>query len=137
MTDGRQTDGPKEPHPIDVHVGERVAAYRRVAGLSQEALGQAVGVTFQQIQKYEKGTDRIGASRLFAVAKALDVPISVFFADLGEPADPSLEGGSDLARQGIALSRAFVSIDDPAIRQHLLDVVQSLSSYVVADDRPG
>ena len=137
MTEGRPADEPEQPHPIDVHVGARVAAYRRIAGLSQEALGDAVGVTFQQIQKYEKGTNRIGASRLFAIARTLDVPISVLFADLGEPTDPPPEGGTDLVCQGIALSRAFVSINDPIIRQHLLDLVRSLSGYAAADDRTG
>ena len=137
MTDGQQSDEPKRPHPIDVHFGARVAAYRRVAGLSQEALGDAVGVTLQQVQKYEKGTNRIGASRFFTIARTLDVPISVFFADLGEPVDPPVEGGTDLVRQGIALSRAFVSVDDPVIRQHLLDLVRRLSGYAGADDRAG
>ena len=78
---------------IDIHVGKRVAIYRRLAGLSQEALGDAIGVTFQQVQKYEKGANRIGASRLFAIAQTLDVPLHVFFDGLPEqPSDRNVSG---------------------------------------------
>ena len=75
--------------PIDIHVGERVRLRRNLLGISQTDLGKAVGVTFQQVQKYEKGTNRISASRLFNLSRALDVPISYFFEDLS----PAAAGG--------------------------------------------
>ena len=118
----------RDPNPIDVHVGWQLAAYRRVAGLSQEALGAAIGVTFQQIQKYEKGTNRIGASRLFLISKALDVPVSVFFAGLGqdEASDPV---PGDVARDGLELLAAFRSIDDGATQRHLVGLARSIATY--------
>lgn len=75
---------PGTPNPIDVHVGSRVRLRRTLLGLSQERLGEAVGLTFQQIQKYERGANRIGASRLFEFSRILDVPVSFFFDDMSE-----------------------------------------------------
>ena len=117
-------DEERRPNPIDVHVGERVAIYRRLAGLSQEALGHAIGVTFQQVQKYEKGTNRIGASRLFGIARTLDVPLPVLFDGLLEqPSDPNVSGVLPVhavSRQGIELMRAFAAIEDRRTRDLLL-----------------
>src|SRR3954453_23874231 len=75
--------GPKEPQPIDRHVGARIRHKRMMLGVSQEALGDALGVTFQQVQKYEKGMNRVGASRLQAIANFLEVPVSYFFDGAG------------------------------------------------------
>ena len=123
------------PNPIDVHVGERVAAYRKVAGLSQEALGDAIGVTFQQVQKYEKGTNRIGASRLFEISRALDVPLSVFFEGLeGSPSaaqalDPDhSDPTGPHARQGIELLRASTVIPNPKVRADVVALVRSVAA---------
>lgn len=123
------------PNPIDVHVGERVAAYRKVAGLSQEALGNAIGVTFQQSQKYEKGTNRIGASRLFEISRFLDVPLSVFFKGLeGSPSaaqalDPDRSDPTcPHAREGIELLRAFTAIPDPKVRADVVALVRSVAA---------
>jgi ribosome-binding protein aMBF1 (putative translation factor) len=79
--------GEKEsrPSPIDVHVGSRIRLRRTLMGLSQERLGEALGLTFQQVQKYERGVNRVGASRLFDLSRVLDVPISFFFDDMPEP----------------------------------------------------
>ncbi len=77
------------PSPIDVHVGSRVRLRRTLLGMSQERLGEALGLTFQQVQKYERGVNRIGASRLFDLSRVLDVPISFFFDDM-----PGQVGGS-------------------------------------------
>ena len=118
----------RDPNPIDVHVGRQLAAYRRVAGLSQEALGDAIGVTFQQVQKYEKGTNRIGASRLFLVGKALDVPVSIFFAGLG-PEEASDSVPSDVARDGLELLAAFRTIKDGDTRRHLVGLARSIAAY--------
>src|SRR3546814_20113266 len=72
------------PNPVDVHVGSRVRLRRTLLGMSQEKLGEAIGLTFQQVQKYERGTNRIGASRLFDLSKVLDVPVGFFFEELGD-----------------------------------------------------
>ena len=77
---------PGIPNPVDIHVGSRVRLRRTLLGLSQEKLGEAVGLTFQQIQKYERGANRIGASRLFEFSRILDVPVSFFFDDMNERA---------------------------------------------------
>src|SRR6185295_18520764 len=81
----------KQPNPIDIHVGSRVRLRRMMLGMSQERLGEHLGITFQQIQKYEKGTNRIGASRLQHIARVLTVPVSFFFEDA--PGAPAEQGG--------------------------------------------
>jgi len=86
-TRGRLEDG--APNPVDVHVGARMRLRRTLLGISQEKLGEAIGLTFQQIQKYERGTNRISASRLFDLARVLDVPISFFFDDMPDAAAAS------------------------------------------------
>ncbi len=97
----------KGSHPIDVHVGVRVRLRRNLLGMSQTALGKAVGITFQQIQKYERGVNRIGASRLFNLSRALDVPVSFFFEDLS----PAAAGGG--RRQARGLSEAPAAVLEP------------------------
>src|SRR5208282_2050907 len=72
-----------KPNPVDVHVGSRVRLRRTLLGLSQEKLGEAIGLTFQQVQKYERGTNRIGASRLWELSAVLDVPVQFFFGEIG------------------------------------------------------
>ena len=131
------TDATRGPNPIDVHVGAQVAMYRKLAGISQEALGDAIGVTFQQVQKYERGTNRIGASRLFAIGQALDVPVSVFFRDLDVERELHERGAMALAatsREGIELLRAFTTIPDPTVRDHILGLVRRLA-HLGTDER--
>ncbi len=125
----------KSPSPVDRHVGSRVRLRRITAGMSQEKLGDALGVTFQQIQKYEKGTNRISASRMQSIARVLSVPVSFFFE--GAPSETGLplaagfgEGGqSDYAAdifatpEGVALARAFASIEDARVRRRVVDLV--------------
>src|SRR5579862_3410669 len=82
-TTGRRQKADK-PNPVDVHVGSRVRLRRTLLGMSQEKLGDAIGLTFQQVQKYERGANRIGASRLYDLARVLDVPVSYFFEELGD-----------------------------------------------------
>src|SRR5437016_10124339 len=85
VRDGKRRGGrPKidTPNPVDVHVGSRVRLRRTLLGMSQEKLGEAIGLTFQQVQKYERGANRIGASRLFDLSRVLDVPVSFFFDDM-------------------------------------------------------
>lgn len=130
----------KSPNPIDVHVGSRVRLRRTMAKISQSELGDALGVTFQQVQKYEKGTNRIGASRMQKIAETLNVPVSFFFEDPpGYPAktDPSgmEESGSAnfvmdflSSTEGIELNRAFVRIPNQAIRRRIIDMVRTLAN---------
>jgi len=131
----------RKPNPIDAHVGARVRLRRLLVGMSQEKLGERVGLTFQQIQKYEKGVNRIGASRLYQFSDILEVPIQFFFEDAptldGAPAPGFAEsGGTDFyydflnSREGLELNRAFMKIADPKIRRTIIDLVRSLSRTV-------
>lgn len=129
------------PSPIDVHVGARVRLRRTLLGMSQEKLGEALGLTFQQIQKYERGMNRIGASRLFDLSRVLDVPIGFFFDDM--PPEMSGEKRSRFGgfqevsdgfeddtlhrRETLELVRAYYRITDPGVRKRVFDLVKSLA----------
>jgi transcriptional regulator with XRE-family HTH domain len=128
----------KKPNPIDIHVGSRIRLRRTMLGMSQEKLGESLGITFQQIQKYEKGTNRVGASRLQNISSILNVPVSFFFEDA--PGDHSGQSGMAEASssnyvvdflssaEGLQLNRAFVKIADPKVRRRLVDLVKSLAA---------
>ena len=129
----------KTPNPIDVFVGSRVRLRRLMVGMSQEALADRLGVTFQQVQKYEKGTNRVGASRLQNISSILNVPVSFFFEDApGEQADSQTglaEASSSnyvvdflSSSEGLQLNRAFVKIGDPKVRRKLVDLVKALAA---------
>lgn len=129
----------KTPNPIDVHVGSRLRLRRTILGFSQEKLGDAVGITFQQIQKYEKGLNRIGASRLQQLSETLKMPVSYFFEDLPSKNDSKqssfAEGNTpeyimDLftSPDSIQLQRAFVKITDKKVRKRIIDLVISLGN---------
>ena len=94
------------PSPIDVHVGSRIRLRRTLMGMSQERLGEALGLTFQQVQKYERGVNRVGASRLFDLSRVLDVPISFFFDDMPEPLATVYGGQPSSSRAGRAMGFA-------------------------------
>jgi transcriptional regulator with XRE-family HTH domain len=129
----------KQPNPIDVHVGSRLKLRRTAVGMTQEKLGDQLGVTFQQVQKYEKGANRIGASRLQEIARILDVPVSFFFEDARtvqqeqeftfaeEAAPASFEGPRGPASEVHALAKAFSRIGDPRIRRRIIDLVETLA----------
>jgi transcriptional regulator with XRE-family HTH domain len=135
----RRRHGSVHPHPVDVHVGARVRLRRTTLGFSQEKLGDAIGLTFQQVQKYERGTNRIGASRLFELSKVLDVPVGFFFEEidpgalegsatgLSEPPAPpyNIEGGSN--RELLELVRIFQRISDATLRRRLFDLVKAIT----------
>lgn len=130
-------------HPVDVHVGSRLRARRTMLGLSQEELGEAVGITFQQIQKYERGLNRIGSSRLFEFSKILKVNISYFFEELhtDKESDQTEQRASDSSstntannKEVLTLVRAFNSITDPQVQKKVLSLIKSLS---VANDIQG
>ncbi len=121
------------PNPVDVHVGKRLRFRRTLLGFSQETLGKAVGVTFQQILKYEHGANRIGASRLYAFSRVLDVPVAYFFEDM--PPEISGKGGKSVPgladallakRETLELVRAYYRIKDPNVRKRLYNLVKSL-----------
>ena len=127
----------KTPNPIDVHVGSRVRLRRMLVGMSQERLGEMLGLTFQQIQKYEKGANRIGASRLYQISQILGVQVQFFFDDMADTGGvtPGNFSDSDSApyvmdfvssSEGLQLNRAFTNIDDPRIRKRLLDLIKTL-----------
>jgi transcriptional regulator with XRE-family HTH domain len=130
-----------KPNPIDIHVGSRLRLRRTLLGLSQEKLGEAVGLTFQQIQKYERGANRISASRLYAFSHVLDVLVPFFFEDM--PPEVSHKGGKSVPglaegikeefsadplakRETLELVRAYYRINDPNVRKRLYDLVKSL-----------
>ncbi|MEM7774664.1 MAG: helix-turn-helix transcriptional regulator [Pseudomonadota bacterium] len=130
----------RRPNPVDVHVGSRVRMRRMILGLSQEKLGERLGLTFQQIQKYEKGVNRIGASRLYDLSRVLGVGVEFFFAEIEDPdsertaADGQAASGDEAvvvsflkSREGIDLNRAFARIGDAKVRRSVIDLVRSLS----------
>ena len=129
-----------KPNPIDVQVGSRVRLRRNMLGLSQERLGEAIGLTFQQVQKYERGANRIGASRLHELSRVLDVPVSFFFDDMDPVRAPAIPGGfaeppaeafeSDPLRrpETAELVEAYFAIDDAAVRRRLLDLAKALAA---------
>ena len=133
--------GSRRPNPIDVHVGGRVRFRRMLLGMSQEKLGEKLGLTFQQIQKYEKGINRIGASRLFDLAQVLGVSVQFFYeeaptADASQllpagfaekPAEGSIVEFLR-SRDGLELNKAFVRISDVKARRAIVDLVRSLAN---------
>ena len=128
----------KQPNPIDIHVGSRVRLRRMMLSMSQEKLGDHLGITFQQIQKYEKGTNRIGASRLQHIARVLTVPVAFFFEDApgGGPGDTAtgMSGPKQTSyvvdflssSEGIQLNKAFVRIKDAKLRRRIIDLVRTV-----------
>lgn len=127
----------KAPNPIDKYVGSRVRMRRMMLGMSQEKLGNALGLTFQQVQKYEKGTNRIGASRLQQIANILQVPVSFFFdgaPDIATRPNEFSEAPSPLyvadflaTSDGLALTRAFMRINDPKLRRKIVELVEQMA----------
>ena len=136
------------PSPVDVHVGARIRLRRTLMGMSQERLGDALGLTFQQVQKYERGVNRVGASRLFDLSRILDVPISFFYDNMPESmaglagsqtnvharpvhgfAEQQEGFGADdtlTKRETLELVRAYYRITDPNVRKRMLDLIKSM-----------
>jgi len=128
----------KAPNPVDKYVGSRVRMRRIMLGMSQEKLGEALDLTFQQIQKYEKGTNRIGASRLQQIADILQVPVSFLFEG-GPTANTTGEGAAEAhspayvsdflaTSEGLALTRAFTRISDAKLRRSIVDMVEHIAA---------
>jgi transcriptional regulator with XRE-family HTH domain len=142
----RNTRGSRDgkPNPVDIHVGSRVRLRRTLLGMSQEKLGEAIGLTFQQVQKYERGANRIGASRLFDLSRVLDVPVSFFFDDMANET-AGRQGGfaesqeafdsKELSKREILeLARAFDKIKDERVRKRLLELTKSLGQPTAKAD---
>ncbi|MGI9514933.1 MAG: helix-turn-helix domain-containing protein [Anderseniella sp.] len=128
----------KMPNPIDVHVGSRLRMRRMLVGMSQEKLGESLDLTFQQIQKYEKGSNRISASRLYDMSRILDVPVQFFFDDMvrsdidGRSKTDKSSGSFEMIEflsspDGAQLVRTFSEIESPEVRRNILDLVKSVS----------
>ncbi len=131
----------KSPNPIDRHVGSRVRMRRMLIGMSQEKLGQTLGVTFQQVQKYEKGTNRIGASRLQHIASVLGVSVDFLFEGAPRLEGPAGEDAAGFAEappseyvadflstaEGVQLMKHFVRIANPRVRRRIVDLVAALA----------
>jgi transcriptional regulator with XRE-family HTH domain len=136
-----------KPNPIDVHVGSRVRLRRTLLGMSQEKLGEAIGLTFQQVQKYERGANRVGASRLYDLSRVLDVPVSFFFDDINTEtaaaaANPASMAGDGAARhepdplmrrETLELVRAYYRIPDPQIRRRLFDLTKAIANACASE----
>ena len=127
----------KAPNPIDKYVGSRVRMRRMMLSMSQEKLGNALGLTFQQVQKYEKGTNRIGASRLQQISNILQVPVSFFFdgapelsprsGEFSEAPSPLYVADFLATSDGLALTRAFMRIEDSKLRRKIVELVEQMA----------
>jgi transcriptional regulator with XRE-family HTH domain len=129
--------GPQDeraPNPVDLHVGARVRMRRRLAGVSQEKLAEALGLTFQQVQKYERGANRVSASKLYEIAAALQTPVGFFFEGLADPTAPGGgEGESEqnvhdflMTAEGLELASLFPRVRRSTLRRRLLDLVRAI-----------
>jgi transcriptional regulator with XRE-family HTH domain len=130
----------KAPNPTDKHVGSRVRMRRMMLGMSQEKLGDGLRLTFQQVQKYEKGTNRIGASRLQQISQILQVPVSFFFEGapvahtairshgMGEAPSPAYVSDFLATSDGLALTKAFMRITEPKLRRRIVELVQQIAA---------
>jgi transcriptional regulator with XRE-family HTH domain len=138
----------KTPNPIDQHVGSRVRMRRVLVGMSQEKLGEALGLTFQQVQKYEKGTNRIGASRLQQIARALNVQPSFFFDGAPSPQTEAMPGMAEESNsayvidflsttEGLQLNKAFSRIKDARMRKRIVDLIIAIAGQDETCDASG
>ena len=135
----------KAPNPVDKYVGSRVRMRRIMLGMSQEKLGEALGLTFQQVQKYEKGTNRVGASRIQQISEILQVPVSFLFEG-GPSGTPGGDGFSEATSpayvsdflatsEGLAMSRAFARITDAKLRRSIVELVEQIAAREGPDKR--
>jgi transcriptional regulator with XRE-family HTH domain len=128
------------PNPVDLHVGARIRLRRRMQGVSQEKLADALGLTFQQVQKYERGANRVSASKLYEIAAALRAPVAYFFDGLADPTGDELDGVRVAAAseestvhsflmtpEGLELAKLFPNIAPGLVRRRLLELVRSLA----------
>ena len=135
----------KAPNPVDKYVGSRVRMRRIMLGMSQEKLGEALGLTFQQVQKYEKGTNRVGASRIQQISEILQVPVSFLFEggpsglasvdNIADASSPAYISDFLATSEGLALTRAFTRISDAKLRRSIVDMVEQIAAREGPDRR--
>ncbi len=134
---------PRSPNPVDIHVGTRIRLRRKLMKMSQEKLGDQLGVTFQQVQKYERGSNRVGASRLWKLAQVLDVPINFFYDGLGSESDTAEFADNDQtpvvynfinSSDGVSLAKAVSKIKNKAVRRQILELARSLAKDESLED---
>jgi transcriptional regulator with XRE-family HTH domain len=139
-----ETEG-RRPNPVDLHVGGRVRMRRKLLGVSQEQLADSLGLTFQQVQKYERGANRVSASKLYEIARTLQVPVSFFFDGLADPMDGSEndEVGQHAERivqeflttpEGLELAEVFPKINRGRVRRQVLDLVRAMAEEAHRND---
>ena len=133
------------PNPIDIHVGKRVRLRRTLLGMSQEKFSKAINLTFQQVQKYERGTNRIGSSRLYQLSQVLDIPVSYFFDGLPSEFSglkapgltdvkiASFEGDPLVKRETLELVRAYYRITNPSVRKRVFELVKAVAKPATGD----
>lgn len=138
------------PNPVDLHVGARIRLRRRMQGVSQEKLADALGLTFQQVQKYERGANRVSASKLYEIATALHSPVAYFFdgladpttedaAERGRPSDEQTVHAFLMTAEGLELAKLFPGVPRGRVRRRILDLMRALAGVDDADeeDREG
>lgn len=133
----------KVPSPIDMHVGSQIRMRRKMIGMSQSVLSERLGITFQQVQKYEKGTNRVGASRLQAIASILGLDVGALFAGISPLNDESVSAERNMgdiqtfltSSEGFALNQAFAKIGNPDIRKRVVALVCAMAS--TSDNKGG
>jgi len=134
----KNAEAQRSPNPVDLHVGGRVRMRRKVLGVSQERLAEALGLTFQQVQKYERGANRVSASKLYEIARFLSAPVAYFFEGLSDPSAPGGGGVGDggaeqfvheflMTAEGLELAATFPKIGRPRLRRRILDLVRALA----------
>ena len=133
------------PNPIDIYVGSRLRLRRALIGMSQEKLGNALEITFQQVQKYERGTNRISSSRLFQISRILDVSVSFFFDDMDTEIIKQTEGMAEINKQVLQVDklsrretlefvRAYYKITDPMVRKKIFEMVKAISNSEIGSN---
>lgn len=128
-------DADKTPNPVDLYVGGRIRMRRRTLGVSQEKLADDLGLTFQQVQKYERGANRVSASKLYEIARSLSTPVAFFFDGLNDPtsADSYLDGGENhvhdflMTNEGVELATIFPQVRRARVRRRILDLVRAMA----------
>ncbi|KRA66795.1 Cro/Cl family transcriptional regulator [Caulobacter sp. Root656] len=137
------SDQDRSPNPIDLHVGARIRMRRKILGVSQERLADDLGLTFQQVQKYERGANRVSASKLYEIARSLQSSVSYFFEGLADPTDVDgfEENGSEqfvhdflMTPEGLELAALFPRIGKSRVRRRILDLVRSMADELIEEE---